>query len=238
MSFTNAVLNKYKKLINEYKDDPHVQKRNKRNVMRKDIKITEDEFWKALAIAILSTQSKNNEEFGKNRRELGIDDYEKMKTCKDIPNCVRKLKGIRYTNKKPESIARCMDILQEKWEEIKKYLETIRSSTTLEKEREVADYLRKTFKGNQIGLKQSRNIIQMLGLSQYVIPLDSRVMKVLKANGGIKEPAQKKPLQSRAGYCAIEDQINDLCAKLNGQCGNFVVKPCNFDICAFISEEK
>lgn len=237
MRFTNTVLNRYKKLIDEYKGAPRVQKRNQHNVMRKNIHITEDSFWEALVIAILSTQSRNTEEFGKGRAELEIDNYEKMKNCKDIANRVRRLKGIRYTNKKPESIARSMGILQERWEEIKKHLETLRYDPSLEKEREVADYLREMFKGNQIGLKQSRNIVQMLGLSQYVIPLDSRVMKVLEANGGIKKPKQKKPLQSRAGYCDIEDQVNELCEQLNGQCGDFIVKPCNFDICAFISEE-
>ncbi|MDE7371181.1 MAG: hypothetical protein K2N07_05480 [Desulfovibrio sp.] len=237
MQFTNAVLNRYKKLIDKYKGDPRVQKRNQHNVLRKNIYISEDSFWKALVIAILSTQSRNTEEFGKNRAELEIDNYEKMKNCKDIANRIRQLKGIRYTNKKPESIARSMRILQEKWKEIKKHLETLLNTTSLEKEREVADYLRETFKGNQIGLKQSRNIIQMLGISQYVIPLDSRVMKVLEANGGIREPKQKKPLQSRAGYYDIEEQINELCEHLNGQCGDFVVKPCNFDICAFISQE-
>lgn len=159
-----------------------------------------------------------------------------MRNCDDKENRVRQLKGIRFINKKPGCITKGMDILQKNWIDIKKCLETIHFNTSLKKEREVADYIRESFMG--IGFKESRNIIQMMGLSQYVIPLDSRVMKVLSTNGGIEMPKQKKPLKSQYGYCAIEDQINELCEMLNGHCGNFIVKPCNFDICAFISEEK
>lgn len=237
MSFPNTVLKRYIKLVNENKDKPQVLERNKHNILRQNIDISLKAFWKYFVIAILSTQTMNNEEFRKSRTELEIDNYEKMKNCKDIENRVRQLKGIRFINKKPKSIARGREILQKNWTKIKTYLEILHFDTDLEKEREVADYLREIFKGNQIGLKSSRNIIQMMGLSQYVVPLDVRIMKVLNIHGGIVMPSQKKPLQSRDGYCSIEDQINFLCEKLNGHCGDFVIKPCNFDICTFISEE-
>lgn len=104
----------------------------------------------------------------------------------------------------------------------------------MEKERSVARYVRENF--YQIGLKQSRNIIQMMGLSQYVTPLDSRIVSILKEYKGIEhipdeKVALKAALQNESWYLGIEDQLNELCVKLG-------VKPCILDACAFVSKEQ
>lgn len=231
MGFSKAVLSSYKKLIEENIDKKFTRERYKHNVLREGMQISEGSFWRAIVKGILTTQTTNNKTFRDNIKELKIDNYSYMKKVEDKAEYVKKLSGIRFTNKKPKAISRSMDILNEKWNEIKKHLETIKDETTLEKERKVADYIRITFQGNQIKFKQSRNIIQMMGLSQYVVPLDSRVMGILQEHGGIKMPGQKHPLNSNCGYCDIEDQVNELCAALG-------VKPCIFDACAFASKEQ
>lgn len=231
MDLTKTILKSYKKIIEENRETEFVQNRYKHNILREGNEISKKTFWKGIVLGILTTQTTNTRDFSNNIAELKLTDYTFMSGLKDKEEYVRKLKGIRFTNKKPESIARSIDILNDNWTEIKKYLETIFKETNLKKERIVADYIREIFKGNQIKFKQSRNIIQMMGLSQYVVPLDSRVMGILLKNGGITMPELVQPLASNHGYCDIENQVNELCAELG-------VKPCIFDACAYVSKGK
>ena len=64
------------------------------------------------------------------------------------------------------------------WSDVKILLSAIETDTTLEKERDIVEFIKDNFKG--IGRKQSRNIIQMMGLSKYVLPIDSLVAKKIE----------------------------------------------------------
>lgn len=68
-----------------------------------------------------------------------------------------------------------------------------------------------------------------MGLSKYEIPLDSRMVKVLKALE-FPVPLSAKALADESYYCFIEDGIQQLMAEID-------VYPCVFDACAFASFE-
>jgi len=75
--------------------------------------------------------------------------------------------------------------------------------------------------------KQSRNFIQWLGFSKYEIPLDSRIVKVLRSMD-FPVPLSPKALADEEYYCFIEDVIQVVMQEV----GEY---PCVFDACAFAS---
>ena len=95
-------------------------------------------------------------------------------------------------------------------------------------ERAVANYIEDTFKG--FGPKQSRNLLQMLGLTRYEIPIDSRLSKWLKPC--LSPVALTSPLLGdRAFYEFVQDGIQELCK----QAGTV---PCLFDASVFTAMEQ
>ena len=87
----------------------------------------------------------------------------------------------------------------------------IRISGTKETERAVANYIQKTFKG--FGPKQSRNLLQMLGLTRYETPIDSRVMNWLNPYLPPHAQLTSRMLSGRKRYESILDDIQELCRK-------------------------
>jgi hypothetical protein len=127
------------------------------------------------------------------------------------------------------------------WEELKPFLRVLkrqRRRSPIERdfheERSVSKILRN---GNTviptklagIGPKQSRNILQSLGLMRYEIPLDSRLAEWMNANLTIKVDVKK--LSQEAYYNRIIDQVRALCSECD-------VLPCVFDAAVFKYMEK
>ena len=90
-------------------------------------------------------------------------------------------------------------------------------------EREVATYIHETFKG--FGPKQSRNLLQELGLTRFEIPIDSRLADWLNEFGFPVE-LNASVLRSRRRYEIVLDEIQKLCQKANKY-------PCIFDAAVF-----
>lgn len=80
-----------------------------------------------------------------------------------------------------------------------------------ETERAGANYIADTFKG--FGPKQSRNLLQMLGLTRYETPIDSRVMKWLNQYLPTHSQLDSRKLSSRKRYERILDDIQELCRR-------------------------
>lgn len=232
MRFSNSVITRYRKLIEENKNLPGAVRRKKLNIEtpRKDLRIDKEVFWEKLVIGILTSNVTNNTDFRKKLNDSEILKYKIVKKdLKDREGISKRLKEYkigRY-DRNSNALMKNMEILDKNWKETEKFLETLRYDTTLKKERDVAKYLELY---TQIGLKQSRNIIQMLGLSRYVVPLDRRMNTTINEYGGIEMPKQADPYSSKYGYADIENQINTLCAELN-------IYPCFFDACVFWSKD-
>ena len=95
-------------------------------------------------------------------------------------------------------------------------------------ERDVATYLADTFTG--LGPKQSRNLLQKLGLTRYEIPIHSRLSKWL--NPCISPVTLTSTrLANSTFHVFVLDGVRDLCQKA----GTF---PCIFDAAVFTAMER
>jgi len=92
-----------------------------------------------------------------------------------------------------------------------------------ETEAEVAAHIQK-FDG--FGLKQSRNVLQALGLTRYEIPLDSRVTNWLNKELRFPFYVESSALSCKSYYGIILDAICKLCE----ECG---IVPCVLDAAIF-----
>jgi hypothetical protein len=97
-----------------------------------------------------------------------------------------------------------------------------------EAESEVAEYLDDRFKG--LGPKQSRNLLQGLGLTRYEIPIDSRITKWLN-KFGFPFHLSASALTDRHYYRVVSDGIQHVCEAAG-------VMPCIFDAAVFASYDK
>lgn len=130
----------------------------------------------------------------------------------------------------------------EKWVEFKKILSPLCEARTRPpviddriEERRVAHWLKGSFKG--LGTKQSRNYIQLLGLSRYEIPIDRRFVNWLIAcnfpifiEGKEIKKMNRDRLKTLLGvpdwYDMILDKIQELCIKTD-------IYPVILDGCVF-----
>lgn len=224
----------YKDFIERYKDHSIVKERINRNLRRIGVSISKDDFWRTLVGCLLTTQQRS----GPGSRvaaflEAGgpILDFDYCLNARNLAKAVEKTlsgSGLRRTGRIAEEITHAAGWLrQHGWAAIESHLDAMSSCTTAEKERASARFLKAHFKG--IGPKQSRNLIQWMGLSKYEIPLDSRMVKVLKELG-FPVPLSATALADESYYCFIEDGIQQLMAAI----GEY---PCVFDACAFASFE-
>lgn len=95
-------------------------------------------------------------------------------------------------------------------------------------ESSVADYVQEKLNG--FGPKQSRNILQALGLTRWEIPLDSRVANWLNKTLNFPIKITPQALSDRHFYGLILDAICTLCERCD-------VLPCVFDASVFGSDD-
>ena len=226
--------NKYRDFVERYKKHPFVKSRILRNVKHKNLDLSKPNFWRILVGCLLTTQQRSGEG-SRVSSFLNSDD-----TLLDVNYCLRTTNlahvaettlsqnGIRRSNRIASEIKYARDwLISYGWQQIESQLRIISSHTTVKKERSVANFLQK-FKG--IGPKQSRNLIQWMGLSKYEIPLDSRIIRVLRELD-FPVPLSSSALSDEKYYCFIEDGIQLMMKKIG-------VYPCVFDACAFASRER
>ncbi len=149
-------------------------------------------------------------------------DFYKIEGAKSI-----RLRKTIYKN----LIEAAAEIIDEGVEKFMEELENLVSDndprTTLFNERRSANFLRKCFKG--VGFKQSRNMLVIMGLAKYTIPLDSRVQGAL-LKMGLQMEVGSRALQDEGVYLAFENMINSLCRELG-------ILPYEFDAFCYYGEE-
>ena len=134
--------------------------------------------------------------------------------------------GLRRSESIAHEVAHAVNWLRTHgWNSLLEPLDSLSTRATVKKERTVARFIQAEFHG--FGPKQSRNFIQWLGLSKYEIPLDSRIVKVLRSLV-FPVPLSPKALADEEYYCFIEDGIQLLLHEV----GEY---PRVFDACAFSS---
>jgi hypothetical protein len=234
-----ATINSWRCLVDATKDTETVRQRIKQNVDRDEIDLSKSAIWRVLVGCLITTQqrsgplSKVSQFMDPSRNLTGSAlDYN---ACKNEPALESFLMGqltaagLRRAPTNAAHLAKIMATLEAgEWEPLLAHLRTLKKYTTKSKERRVARYLQsKMFPG--LGPKQSRNLIQWLGLSRYEVPIDSRVLKALKANGAVFVPGARA-LSDETVYVFVQDALQEIANRLD-------IYPCVLDACIFSSFE-
>ncbi|NTU52315.1 MAG: hypothetical protein HGA97_01155 [Chlorobiaceae bacterium] len=219
------------------KDDEIVVDRQHRNVDRYDLDISRGKVWKTHIGCLLTSQQKSSvgspiQRFlDSSSQLLSIGHCDSLNDLKEF--AFKELKespGIRFTDKISEHINTNHDRLSKgRWSELLDILHPfVLTPCSKEEERAAAERIPDILKG--FWPKQSRNFLQWLGLTQYEIPIDSRIIKWLKETGNSTTKALLPPaaFSDKDYYCCILDAIQGLCRDAQ-------VLPCMFDAAVFAS---
>lgn len=213
-------------------DNPSVQRRIQQNITRTKVDISKKNVWKVLVGCLLTTQQRSGPESWVAKfietKPFPLD-YNTCLSKRDVEKfsfqTLSNSNGIRRTNRIASEIATNLTRLEEGlWIETLKNLRRLRKDAKQEVEREVADYIDANFAG--FGPKQSRNLLQWLGLTRYEIPIDSRITKWL--NNNFKLALNANTLQDRNYYHFVSDGIQHLSKACD-------VYPCVLDAAIFSS---
>lgn len=212
---------------------PFVQKRIERNCRSDKPKVRKDEFWRRAVACLLTTRQRagpgsavtrfiNTKPFPLN--------YKLCVTQDDLRefafNLLTEFRGLRRTNKIAAELQTNLDRLEGGlWSETMTVLDELRAKQTAPADRKAADFIDDNFMG--FGPKQSRNLLQSLGLSKYEIPIDSRITKWLN-DFGFPVTLTATGLSDRNYYGFVSDGLQHLCKEAK-------VMPCVLDAAIFAS---
>ena len=214
--FTQKDIAAVRSAVAQFRDHPIVRDRLARNLAASKPSVSRDRFWKALTMALLTTQQPSGPTSAVTRllaSDLFPLGYHQCSGAVDVAGFATQalvaFGGIRrhgvIGNELSKNLAALEDGL---WPEVMSRCEQLRSPATKDVERAVSDFLHQQLVG--LGPKQARNLLQALGLTRYEVPLDSRVAKWLRA-AGFPVPVTAAALADRDYYCFVLDGFQLLC---------------------------
>ncbi|NML36346.1 hypothetical protein HHL17_03965 [Chitinophaga sp. G-6-1-13] len=232
----SAIRNVYLK----QKAHPVFTRRLNENILCKQITLTKESLWTNIFTCLLTTQQRSSEDskiylFLKDGfQPLKISSLKKVNNIeKHIRKQLKGFGGIRRNIKIPKEAHSIYHHLNEtNWDllkTIKKYCKEHRGDAI--RERELANIIVNTPEFKGLGPKQSRNLIQMIGYSQFEIPIDSRITDWLNKNIDLPFILNSKGLADNEFYGFVNDAIILLCKEAK-------IKPCMFDAAVFSLKEK
>jgi len=190
-------------------------------------------FWERMVGCLLTTQQRSGPDSSVARFMLKQPFPLGYSECVEHPDLaeyarttIRNFGGLRRSTTIGKELAANLSYLEEGgWEPTFEQLDQVRMNSSSASERQAAEFLDEHLKG--FGPKQSRNLLQALGLSRFEIPLDSRITKWLNAFGfPVKLTANA--LQDRNYYNFISDGFQRLCEACE-------IMPCVLDGAIFAS---
>jgi len=217
-------------------DNPLVRSRITKNLADTKPAITKNDFWAWMVRMRLTSVQKSgpNSPVAKfNRSEPFPLSYEHICGAKHakrfIADVLKNARGIRFTNKIPRELAANFELLQSgEWTRALNECNRLSRSVPQAVEREIARYIDDKFEG--FGPKQSRNLLQALGLTRFEIPIDSRVTQWLN-KFGFPVHLTASALADRHYYEFVSDGIQALCEDSG-------VYPCVLDAAIFASKDR
>lgn len=225
-----------KDFYDKWLEDPFVVRRYEKNVLKKNGQIAKPQIWETMISCLLSTQQRSGPEsfvtkfIAAKAFPLKYTDCLNQKDCsKYIKDVISNFKGLRRANTiGKESDHNLKWLEKEGWAILLPKFEDLDQNNSPEKERVIANLVAKHLKG--FGPKQSRNLLQSLGLTKYEIPIDSRIVKWLN-NFGFPLKLNATALSDKAYYEFVSDVFQVLCDKAN-------IYPCLMDAAIFTSFDK
>lgn len=241
--FTKQDFEKIQKLIEKNKDKTFFKNRLAKNIEKKGVISDRDKIWKCIIICLLTSQQNSSAESPISRYSRQKPFPLELEDCKSnsknlenyISSSLKHYGGIRFYDRISTLLTKNFEHLQKnEWQffdEIFKILtnNNSNSESRIILERDCAKKIQDNLKG--FGPKQSRNLLQILGLTIFEIPIDSRISKWLNDELGFPITVSAITLQDINFYNFVSDAIQQLCEKAN-------VKPCLFDASVFIEGDK
>lgn len=223
-----------KEFVRTHRRNEFVRRRVKRNVRNERPRVRIDRFWKALLGCLLTTQQRSGPDSAvaeflrvrpfplTYRRCTAVASPRRM-----ILQSVKRHGGIRRAPTIANQAVRNLRLLRDgdEWRQTLRKLRRLEKRHRSSDERSVAHYLDRTFAG--LGPKQARNLLQMLGLSRYEIPIDSRLTRWLN-DFGFPVQLSGAALGDAHYYEFVLDGVQVLCRRAG-------IKPCVFDAAVFAS---
>jgi len=230
-------------------DNDLVKRRYKSNIERNNLDLSKNKLWRAFVMCQVTTQQKSGPKSPVSnfmKLDGSALQYERCckigfdKSGKVKPNNLKNLKsflanelteaGLWRATVIADNLSAIFSVLEAgEWDVLLKHLNTLKANTNKVKEDKVANYIKsKIFP--RIGLKQSRNYIQSIGLSRYEIPLDSRILKMLKKMGCTFVP-RANGLNDETVYLFLQSGLQEISKALD-------IYPCILDACIFSSSDK
>jgi hypothetical protein len=222
--------------VARYRDDPFVRRRYRRNVRREGIHLSKAGFWRALFGAFAPTQQRS----GRRTPLAALDRARpfpfRYTTClhkRDLEGYAARILhryGLRRGPTIARQLAESLELLENGlWDELLPKLQYLRRPRSKSKERETARFLAERITG--LGPKQSRNLLQTLGLTRYEVPLDSRFARWLRERLRFPVPVTAAALGDPEFYEFVLDRVQELCRDAR-------ILPCMLDAAIFASLER
>lgn len=235
LQLTKDDRDKIRSFARDLQADPYVVERRNKNIGGYGVDTSACAVWRALISCLLTTQQRSgptSKVAALLRSDISALD---LAYCLGVERVAERLSetfaraGLRRHSTVAKQLASSLDKFSgPAWQVLGANLQALRAGSTLDSERACAAQFRASFEG--IGPKQSRNLLQTLGLSRYIVPIDSRFLKHLTFLG-FPMPVPREALQDEAFYCFIEDVIQQLAAAVE-------VAPCVYDAMVFASLER
>lgn len=224
---------KVQEFYRRHQDDAFVKMRSARNLAEDKQPITREAFWDAVVGCLLTTQQRSGPtspayRFISTKPFLLRRDVCLAETAlgEFVTKMLREFGGLRRSSIIGREAQANWAILEDGgWQQTSEVLETVRSTSTAEAERQAARFLDDKFKG--FGPKQSRNLLQKLGLSRFEVPIDGRLTKWLN-EFGFPMHLTASALADRSYFEVVSDGFQQLALA----CG---IAPCLLDAAIFSS---
>jgi hypothetical protein len=222
--------------VDSHRNDPFVRQRIASNLSETKLTPSRDDFWYMMVSCLLTTQQRSGPDSAVTRFINSVPfplSYQLCVSQDDLRSFARDViggfGGLRFSNRLSDHIATNLHRLEQGlWNETVSILEELRLAQTVQSEREAAGFVSAHFKG--FGPKQSRNLLQGLGLTRYEIPIDSRITKWLN-DFGFPVRLSATALSDPNYYNFVSDGIQQLCAQSG-------VYPCVLDAVIFTSFDR
>jgi hypothetical protein len=230
-NITKTDIAKVKKVISD-NDNDFLAYRRKRNIEKQNVIINEDKIIKAMILCLLTSQQQSGPN-SKVAKFLSLESFpiteEVLIQNNNLENFIRLILQQndlkRFINKISNFFTLNYNKIKNNNWSIISTLEELLSCDSKEYEREIADKLSYEYKG--FGPKQSRNFLQVLGLTKYEIPIDSRITRWLN-DFGFPLKLGSSPLSNIDYYHFVSNGIQELCQKAE-------IYPCILDAAIFSS---
>jgi hypothetical protein len=226
---------RYAEFVNHNLARKVVLERISRNIRHENIDLSRENIWHKVVGCLITTQQRSGPESRVSKFLKGSPSILSLASLVDLAQVGTRARddfstaGLRRANTLAVQVQSAAQFFTESaFADLQRRLNEMSMETSVDRERSAARFIQEQLVG--FGPKQSRNLIQWLGVSQFEIPLDSRMMKVLKRLE-FPIPLSSTALADEEYYCFVEDALHAILTRIE-------VKPCIFDACAFASFER